>query len=659
MKKTMKRILTLALTAMMALTAVPAFAEEETTEGLTQDLVVLYTSDVHCGVEQNFTLAGLAQIRQAYEDAGYYTLLVDDGDFIQGEALGTMTTGEALIDLMNAVGYDVAIPGNHEFDYGMDRFLELTDKAEFPYVSVNFNKEGEPVFDPYVIKEFDGVKFAFLGITTPKTLTSSTPRYFQDEDGNFIYGFFQSDDGQLLYSKVQEAVDNARAEGADYVIAMCHLGNEAECRPFCYDDIITNTTGIDLLLDGHSHDTDQVMVKNKDGIEIPRSAVGTKLACIGTATFSTDGSISTNLLTWELPLSAQTVFAVDNPVTTATQEATQELNEKLSEVVATSEYDLTIADPAATDDNGRPIRIVRRTETNLGDLCADAYRYAGNADIAMANGGGIRVSIPAGDITRNDLLTVHPFNNAICVMEVTGQQILDMLEWGTRVVPEESGGFPQVSGLTYEIHTYLDSTCTSDDDGLFTGVAGEYRVKNVLVGGEPLDLEKTYRLAGTNYILLDEGDGYTMFKDAVLLEENIVLDNQALLNYIQEVLGGVIGEEYSDPYGQGRIVAVEAAPGENAAEEETEAATEARQEQAPAASETQAEQTTEAAAEVTTEAAAEAATEAAEDATEAAEETTEEAAEEGTEAPVDWEETEDAAEDIAEEAPAEETTAAA
>ena len=659
MKKTMKRILSLALTVMMALTAVPAFAEEETTEGLTQDLVVLYTSDVHCGVEQNFTLAGLAQIRQAYEDAGYYTLLVDDGDFIQGEALGTMTTGEALIDLMNAVGYDVAIPGNHEFDYGMDRFLELTDKAEFPYVSVNFNKEGEPVFDPYVIKEFDGVKFAFLGITTPKTLTSSTPRYFQDEDGNFIYGFFQSDDGQLLYSKVQEAVDNARAEGADYVIAMCHLGNEAECRPFCYDDIITNTTGIDLLLDGHSHDTDQVMVKNKDGIEIPRSAVGTKLACIGTATFSTDGSISTNLLTWELPLSAQTVFAVDNPVTTATQEATQELNEKLSEVVATSEYDLTIADPAATDDNGRPIRIVRRTETNLGDLCADAYRYAGNADIAMANGGGIRVSIPAGDITRNDLLTVHPFNNAICVMEVTGQQILDMLEWGTRVVPEESGGFPQVSGLTYEIHTYLDSTCTSDDDGLFTGVAGEYRVKNVLVGGEPLDLEKTYRLAGTNYILLDEGDGYTMFKDAVLLEENIVLDNQALLNYIQEVLGGVIGEEYSDPYGQGRIVAVEAAPGENAAEEETEAATEARQEQAPAASETQAEQTTEAAAEVTTEAAAEAATEAAEDATEAAEETTEEAAEEGTEAPVDWEETEDAAEDIAEEAFAEETTAAA
>jgi len=557
----MKKALVLMLSAAMMFSAVPAFAgEEDVPEGLQQDLVVLFTSDVHCGVDQNFGLASIEQIREAYEEAGNYTLLVDDGDFIQGEPLGTMTKGESLIDLMNATGYDIAIPGNHEFDYGMDTFLELTEKADFPYISCNFNKEGELIFNPYVIKEFDGVKFAFVGITTPHTLTTSTPKFFQDENGEFIYGFFQDDTGDLLISKVQEAVDAARAEGAEYVIAMCHLGNEEIAHPYAYDDIITKTNGIDVLLDGHSHDTDQVVVKNKDGEDVIRSACGTKLACIGTVTFSTDGTISNNLLSWTLPMSAPTIYNIDNSVSAAVEAETADLNKALSEVVGKTQADLTIFDPAAVDDNGQPIRIVRRTETNLGDLCADAVRSACDTDIAIVNGGGIRVSVPAGDITRNDLLKVQPFNNAICVMELTGQQILDALEWGARVVPEENGGFLQVSGLTYEIHTYIDSSCTQDEDGIWTGIDGEYRVKNVMVGDEPLDLEKTYRTAGTNYVFLNQGDGYNMFNDSDLVEEDIVLDNQALIDYVIEDLGGVIGEEYADPYGQGRIVAVEEAP---------------------------------------------------------------------------------------------------
>ncbi len=557
----MKKALVLMLSAAMMFSAVPAFAgEEDVPEGLQQDLVVLFTSDVHCGVDQNFGLASIEQIREAYEEAGNYTLLVDDGDFIQGEPLGTMTKGESLIDLMNATGYDIAIPGNHDFDYGMDTFLELTEKADFPYISCNFNKEGELIFDPYVIKEFDGVKFAFVGITTPHTLTTSTPKFFQDENGQFIYGFFQDNTGDLLVSKVQEAVDAARAEGAEYVIAMCHLGNEEIAHPYCYDDIITKTNGIDVLLDGHSHDTDQVVVKNKDGEDVIRSACGTKLACIGTVTFSTDGTISNNLLSWTLPMSAPTIYNIDNSVSAAVEAETADLNKALSEVVGKTQADLTIFDPAAVDDNGQPIRIVRRTETNLGDLCADAVRSACDTDIAIVNGGGIRVSVPAGDITRNDLLKVQPFNNAICVMELTGQQILDALEWGARAVPEENGGFLQVSGLTYEIHTYIDSSCTQDEDGIWTGIDGEYRVKNVMVGDEPLDLEKTYRVAGTNYVFLNQGDGYNMFNDSDLVEEDIVLDNQALIDYVIEDLGGVIGEEYADPYGQGRIVAVEEAP---------------------------------------------------------------------------------------------------
>ena len=558
----MKKFLAMMVGAAMLLTAAPVMAEEAEAPALQNDLVVIFTSDVHCGIEKGFGLAGVYQVRKSYENAGKYTLLVDDGDFIQGEPVGTMTTGGALIDLMNATGYDLAIPGNHEFDYGMDRFMELVEKAEFPYISANFNREGELVFDPYIIKEFDGVKFAFVGITTPRTLVTSTPKYFQDEEGNFVYGFYQDATGDLLYSKVQEAVDAARAEGASYVIAVSHLGNEAECIPWTYEDVITNTTGIDVLIDGHSHDTDQVVVKNKDGEDVIRSACGTKLEHIGTITFKTDGSIENKLLTWTLDDSAPAIFEINNPVTEAVSAATDELNASLAEVVAHTEVTLTINDPTAVDDAGKPIRIIRRADTNLGDLCADAYRLVSGADIGFCNGGGIRANIEAGDITRNQILTVHPYGNMMCVVEVTGQQILDALEWGARVVPSENGGFLQVSGLTYEIHTYLPNACTQNDEGLWTGHEGEYRVKNVMVGDEPLDLEKTYTLASHNYMLKDQGDGFNMFQDINILQDEVMLDNQVLLTYITENLGGVVGEEYADPYGQGRIVAVDEAPAE-------------------------------------------------------------------------------------------------
>ena len=224
--------------------------------------------------------------------------------------------------------------------------------------------------------------------------------------------------------------------------------------------------------------------------------------------------------------------------------------------MAKSDVELTINDPEAVDENGQPIRIIRNAETNLGDLCADAYRDQGDADVAFVNGGGIRVSIPAGDITLGDILQVHPFGNALCVVEATGQQILDALEWGARNVPGENGGFLQVSGLTYEIHTYIESSCTADENGLFTGVDGEYRVKNVKVAGEDLDLTKTYTVASHNYMLKDGGDGFTMFQGCNLLQDEIKLDNQVLIDYITGTLEGVVGEQYAEPYGEGRIVGV-------------------------------------------------------------------------------------------------------
>ena len=553
----MKKLLGLFLALAMLMTGV---AMAEGTEPVfTQDVVVLFTSDVHCGVDQGFGYAGLAAVRDNLAKTNH-VLLVDNGDSIQGEPIGTMTTGESNIELMNAVGYDIATIGNHEFDYGMDRFLELTKKANFPYISANFMHNDELVFAPYVIKEFDGVKIAFVGITTPKTTTSSTPKYFQDENGKFVYTFCQDETGEKLYAAVQKAVDDARAEGAAYVVAMAHLGIESESAPWMSTDVIANTTGINALLDGHSHSIlEQEKVKNKDGEEVLLAACGTKLQAIGYLRISAkDGSMATGLYKWDTSnaVSLPDLIGLDNEVATKVNEAMDTLNEKLGEVVAKSAVDLVISDPE-TD-----VRIVRTAETNLGDLCADAYRDQSGADIAFVNGGGIRVKIAAGDITLNDILKVHPFGNALCVVEATGQQILDALEWGSRVVPEETGGFLQVSGLTYEIHTYIESSCTADENGLFTGVAGEYRVKNVKVGGEDLDVNKTYTLACHDYLLKNAGDGFTMFQQDTLLQDSVKLDNQVLIDYITGTLNGVVGEAYANPYGQGRIVAVSEKPAE-------------------------------------------------------------------------------------------------
>ena len=553
----MKKILAVLL-ALTMLLGVSALAEENAPL-FQQDVMILFTSDVHCGIESNFGYAGLAMVRDAYKNAGYHVLLVDNGDSIQGEPVGTMTTGEANIKLMNAVGYDIATMGNHEFDYGMDRFFELSKMANFPYISCNFNKGGELQFAPYVIKEFDGVKIAFVGITTPKTLTSSTPKYFQDENGNFIYGFFEDETGEGLYNAVQKAVDDARAEGASIVIAMAHLGNEAECSPYTYKDVIANTTGINALLDGHSHDTDHVEMRNKARETVLRQGCGTKLEGVGYLKIAAkNGAMKAGVMMWNNDdFNATQLYQLDTDVTKAVAEATETLNAKLAEVVAKTDVELTINDPVAVTEDGKAVRIIRNAETNLGDLCADAYRYVSGADIAFVNGGGIRVSIKEGDITLNDILKVHPFGNALCVCEATGQQILDALEFGAKDVPGEFGGFLQVSGLTYEIHTSVPSSVKLDEKGLFAGVEGEYRVKNVMVGDEPLDLEKIYTLASHNYMLQGQGDGYTIFEDNVYTQESVMLDNQVLITYITEGLNGVVGAEYANPYGQGRIVAVD------------------------------------------------------------------------------------------------------
>lgn len=550
----MKKQLILMLAAgMIWVNVMPVWAEADIE---VKDIAVIYTNDVHCAVEpdeENSRLgyAAVAGFKDELTEAGYDVILVDAGDAIQGEAIGTLSDGAYPVDIMGKVGYDVAIPGNHEFDYGMEQFLSLTEIAEYEYVSCNFINlaTDETVLPSYTILEVGGKKIAFVGICTPETITSSTPTYFQNENGEFIYAFGQDETGEKLYTSVQKAVDEARAEGVDYVIAISHLGIEAASGPWTSTAVIENTTGIDAVLDGHSHSViHEEKVSNKNGEKVLLSSTGTKLNAIGQLTITGEGELSTQLIS--------DITQTNSEVEAYIEEVTAEFSEILNEVVATAEVDLVVYEPSTLGQE-EPVRLVRNAETNLGDLCADAYRYVTGADIAMVNGGGVRDNILAGDVTYHDIINVNPFGNEICMVEATGQDILDALEMGARYVPEEDGSFQHVSGITYEIHTDIENSVKTDENDMFVEVSGEYRVQNVMVAGEALDLEKTYTVASHNYLLKDAGGGLNMFTDCPLILEDIMLDNQALITYIVEGLGGVIGEEYSDPYGQGRIIAVE------------------------------------------------------------------------------------------------------
>ena len=506
-----------------------------------KDTVILYTNDVHCGINDNIGYAGLSYLKNQLSQDNYFAL-VDCGDSIQGDYVGTVSNGEYIIELMNALDYDLAIPGNHEFDYGVDTYLDLTKKANFPYLCCNltYTADGSLVFDSYKLLEFGSIKVGFVGVLTPETIHSSTPERFYNEEGTYKYDFAAGNEGSDLWALVQNSVDAVKKAGADYVICLSHLGDVDSLAPYRSLDMIKNTTGIDVVLDGHSHSIVECnRVKNADGEYVLLTQTGTKLQNVGMLVISKNGNISTGLIS--------SVDGTDQTMVDKINEIEAEFQEKLNSVVAHSDYTLSIYKGDTTE------RICRKQETSLGDLIADAAKYYGQTDIGMTNGGGIRATLEAGDVTYGDLYKVQPFGNTICVIEATGQQILDCLEAGARALPSESGGFMLTSGLTYEVDTTIPSSVTYDEQGLFTGVSGEYRVKNVKVNGVDLDLTKTYTICGSNYVLTDGGDGRTMFNGCKVLKNEGYLDVDVLLDYINSKLGGNIGSEYSNNDGDGRI----------------------------------------------------------------------------------------------------------
>ncbi len=541
---------------------------EETTEA--SSITILYTNDVHCAVD-GYPI--LAQLREQYVDEGKEVLIVDDGDFSQGELIGGMTKGEAIIDIMNAVEYDVVTPGNHEFDYKMDGFFKNMADSTASWIGANFIEvaTGDSVLAPYHMHTTaDGHKVAFVGILTPETYTKSNPTYFKDEDGNWVYSFCEgtTEDRSPFYNAIQAAVDLAREDGAEAVVALGHTGMEGTLADWNTQTIIANTNGIDVYLDGHAHETvvgpdyNGTNFTNKDGKDVHYSSTGTKFSSIGELTITWDDT----WLTFETELHVPSELAIDTE-----GESYQKVKAVVDEwkaktdastVIGSSEAHLYARNP---DDPSA--WLVRVQETNLGDFNADAYRavasryYGQQVDICFMNSGGIRADVLEGDVALQDLMNVNPWGNTTCVIEADGQTILDALEHGARLAPDKNGGFLQTSGLTYDVRIDLPNPVSTDDQGMFLGIdeTMERRVCNVLVNGEPIDPAKTYTIVGTEYTLQQAGDGFSMLADnATPVFNNLPIDSSLLIEYFQDDLGGLItADQYGEKNGDGRIRLIE------------------------------------------------------------------------------------------------------
>lgn len=546
----MRKILMFSMAVAMAFTAIPVMAEDNIKS---DDIVIIYTNDVHTYIDGELSYDTVAALKKELETVYDNVFLVDAGDHVQGTAYGSMDKGKTIIELMNTAGYDVATLGNHEFDYTMEGCMNVIDWAQYPYVSCNFynEKDGERldnVLDEYAIFECGDDKIAFVGVTTPESFTKTTPAYFQDKDGNYIYGISDGDDGSL-YEDVQKAIDAAKAEGATTVIGLGHLGEGVAGFTGSSEAVISNVKGFDAFIDGHSHSNmEGKKVKDADGKDVILTQTGEYFSAIGVMVISaqTGDVVSTLLHAEDL-----TELTADAQVEEIKDKWMDEINEQLGTVIGYAE---AVLDNYDEDGN----RLVRQEETNTGDFCADALYYLFDdmdldVDIAVINGGGIRNTAISGEITYKTCKDIHTFGNVACLQTITGQQVLDMLEWSTRNVGiQEDGSFLQVSGLTYKLDTDVPCTVIYDDKDVWAGgPTGGYRVYDVKIYNketgkwDALDLNEKYNLAGHNYTLRDLGGGFAMFEGAEMVIDYVMEDYMVLANYIKGFENGIIKADNS------------------------------------------------------------------------------------------------------------------
>ena len=568
------------VTAAAASMAIGAPAASACWFGDKSDVTILYTNDVHTYIDKQspkLTYAAIADLKQSYQNAGKDVLLVDAGDHVQGTAYGSMDEGASIIKLMNAAGYDVATPGNHEFDYGMDRAKAIMKEADFPYLSCNWVDLRTTLRVLPSVKVFvrGGRRIAFVGVTTPETFTKSTPAYFMDKaQRKYIYDIQGGEDGKKLYDAVQKAIDKAKLL-ADVVIGLGHLGVDPSSSPWTSEEVIAHTSGFDAFIDGHSHTVmENKQVQDASGKAVTLTQTGSYFANVGEMTIAADGTITTKLIPTHEGMDAGIAAMQTSWVNT--------VDDMLGEKIAVGDSDFYVSDPAT----GK--RRIRSAETNLGDFVADGiYTYFNeveklHCDVAIMNGGGIRADVPAGDWTFKTCKQVSPFGNVACLMSVTGKQIQDALEFAARFAGaegKENGGFLQVAGATYEIHTDIPNTVQTDEKNVWIGSAtGTPRVQNVKIYDKasgsylPLDPGATYALAGMNYTLRNLGDGFAMFDGAELIKDYVSEDYLVMSTYAM-IFDGVDAAglphlssansplaaypgyllNYEQPYGAGRI----------------------------------------------------------------------------------------------------------
>ena len=522
-----KKLSALFLALVMAFSlAIPAGAANWD-EDLTGHIVILHTNDVH-GAIDNY--ASVAALKDAYEAAGAQVLLMDAGDFSQGSTSVNVSEGATAVELMNMAGYDVATTGNHEFDFGYANLKTLMESADFPILAADaFTAEGDLAMDgDNLTFQLGDVTVGVFGLATPETATKAHPAKLEGVT------FLAEDE---LFACAQEQVDELTAAGCDYIICLGHLGIDAESTGNRSIDLLENVTGIDVFIDGHSHSTQSDIAEETNGTGMVGDTIltstGTKLESVGVVDIAADGTIDASTISME-ELNATEGFTPDQDIATRVSEINAQIEEDMGQVIGTSEVDLD-----GVREN------VRASETNLGDLITDAMLWqAGQdneeVDAAITNGGGIRASIAAGDITKKSVNDVLPFGNTLYVVELTGAELLEALEASTYCTPEPVGAFPQVAGIEFTINTgaaydagetYPDST--------YAGPNSINRVTILTVGGQAFDVDATYTIV-TNDFLAAGGDTYYAFKAAESGYDTGILLDQVVMDYITEELDGTV-----------------------------------------------------------------------------------------------------------------------
>lgn len=533
-----KKASALFLALVMALSlAIPAGAADWE-EDLSGHIVILHTNDVHGGIDG---YASVAALKDAYEAAGAQVLLMDAGDFIQGSTSVNVSQGANAVELMNMAGYDVATTGNHEFDYGYANLKTLMEQAEFPILAANaFTAEGELAMDEANHTfQLGDVTVGVFGLATPETATKAHPAKLEGVT------FLAEDE---LFNCAQEQVDELTAEGCDYIICLGHLGIDAESTGNRSIDLLENVTGIDVFIDGHSHSEQSDIAEVTDGTGMVGDTIltstGTKLENIGVVDIAADGTIDATTIPME-DVTATEGFTPDQAIADRVAEINAQIEEEMGVVIGTSEVNL----------NGVKEE-VRAGETNLGDLVTDAMLWQAGldneaVDAAITNGGGIRASISAGDITKQFVNDVLPFGNTLYVIELTGAELLEALEASTFVTPEPEGGFPQVAGMEFVVNTGADF----DAGELYPGTTFHEpnsinRVSILTVGGDAFDVNATYTIV-TNDFMAAGGDTYYAFSAAGSGYDTGVPLDQVVMDYIAEELNGTVtAADYGEPAGR-------------------------------------------------------------------------------------------------------------